>query len=66
MTSRKATREERFSCEINKIKYSKREGRFDQALQMVNNLLHQYPDFPEAMLLKAQILWVGYGKADTG
>lgn len=64
-TSRGISRDERFSGEINKIKFSKREGRFDQALQMVNTLLHEDPDYPEAMLLKAQILWEGYGKADT-
>ena len=64
-TSRRISRDERFSGEINKIKFSKREGRFDPALQMVNTLLHEAPDYPEAMLLKAQILWEGYGKSDT-
>ena len=64
-TSRRISRDERFSGEINKIKFSKREGRFDPALQMVNTVLHEAPDYPEAMLLKAQILWEGYGKADT-
>jgi len=55
--------EDLFRGEIHKIKYSKREGRFDQALQMVNNLLHEDPDNSEAMLLKAQILWEGFGNA---
>ncbi len=63
--SRRTSRDERFSCEINKIKYSKREGRFDQALQLVNGLLDQDTDIPEALLLKAQILWEGHGKADA-
>ena len=56
---------ERFSCEVHKIKYSKREGRFDQALHMVNDLLHEAPDFPEAIFLKAQILWEGFGNASA-
>ena len=63
--SRRISRDERFAGEINKIKFSKREGRFDPALQMANAVLHEAPDYPEAMLLKAQILWEGYGKADT-
>ena len=54
-----------FRGEIHKIKYSKRMGHFDQALQMVNNLLHEDPDNSEAMLLKAQILWEGFGNAPT-
>ena len=32
---------------------------------MVNNLLHQDPDNSEVMLLKAQILWEGFGNAPT-
>ena len=44
---------------------AKERVRFDQALQMVNTLLHEAPDYPEAMLLKAQILWEGFGKAAT-
>ena len=63
--SRRISRDERFAGEINKIKFNKREGRFDPALQMANAVLHEAPDYPEAMLLKAQILWEGYGKADT-
>jgi len=55
----------RFSGEIHKIKYSKRMGHFDQAIQMVNNLLHENPDNSEATLLKAQILWEGFGNAAT-
>lgn len=58
-------RGERFSCEVHKIKYSKREGRFNQALHMVNDLLHEAPDFPEAIFLKAQILWEGFGNASA-
>ena len=58
-------RGERFSCEVHKIKYSKREGRFDQALHMVNDLLHEASDFPEALFLKAQILWEGFGNASA-
>jgi len=40
-------------------------GHFDQALHMVNNLLHENPDNSEAMLLKAQILWEGFENAST-
>ena len=54
-----------FRGEIHKIKYSKRMGHFEQALQMVNNLLHQDPDNSEAILLKAQILWEGFENGPT-
>ena len=47
---------ERFSADLEKIKYSKRMGQFDEALHLVNELLHQDQHFPEALFLKAQIL----------
>lgn len=54
-----------FSADLQKIKYSKRIGHFDEALRLVNELLYQAPDFPEALFLKAHILWEGFGNAEA-
>jgi tetratricopeptide (TPR) repeat protein len=51
--------------DLEKIKYSKRTGHFDDALRLVNELLHREPDFPDAMYLKAHILWEGFENAEA-
>ena len=56
---------ERLSADLEKIKYSKRMGHFDEALRLVNELLHQNKDYPETLFLKAQILWEGFGNAEA-
>ena len=38
--------------------------RFDQALLSIEEALAKDPAYPEALLLKAQILWEGFGDAD--
>jgi len=54
-----------FSADLQKIKYSKRIGHFDEALHLVNELLYKAPDFPDALFLKAHILWEGFGNAEA-
>ncbi len=46
--------------ELVKARLMKASGRFDEALEVVDKTLHRIPDYPEALLLKAQILWEGY------
>lgn len=46
--------------EINKIRFLKRQGNFDKALALVNDVLDQEPNFPEALYLKAHVLWEGF------
>ena len=46
--------------ELVKARLMKGSGRFDEALEVVDKTLHRLPDYPEALLLKAQILWEGY------
>jgi len=43
------------------IRCHKMNKRFDQALRAVNVMLFKNPDFPEALLLKSQILHEGFG-----
>jgi tetratricopeptide (TPR) repeat protein len=48
-------------CELDKIRFSKMNGRFEEAIQMINELLKKAPDYPEALFLKAQIYHEVYG-----
>ena len=52
-----------FLCDIHKVEHSKRQGDFEQALLMVDDLLQKAPDYPEALYLKARILWEGFEDA---
>ena len=55
------TPQERFASELDKIRFHKRKGDFDRALSLVNSALEKEEEFPEALYLKARILWEGYG-----
>lgn len=56
---------EQLAGDLEKIRFSKRQGRFDEALALANDLLKHLPHDPEALLLKAQILHevFGYGES---
>jgi hypothetical protein len=54
------TTQERFAGELDKVRFHKREGEFDRALSLVNKILEKEQEFPEALYLKAQILWEGF------
>ena len=49
--------------ELIKARLLKASGRFDEALAAINSTLSKQPDYPEALLLKAQILWQGFSDA---
>ncbi|MFW5854137.1 MAG: tetratricopeptide repeat protein [Thermodesulfobacteriota bacterium] len=53
--------EERFASEVDKARHLKRREEYDQALRTINGVLQEAPDFPEALYLKARILWEGFG-----
>ena len=38
---------------------------FDQALKVVNQVITKDPQYPEALVLKGQILWEGFHNAET-
>ncbi len=48
------------SAELAKARSSKNKGRFDEALSIINRVLDKDPEFPDALYLKAKILWEGY------
>lgn len=51
---------EQLSGELNQVRHHKMQERFDQALGIVDGVLDKDPDFPDALLLKGQILWEGF------
>ena len=59
------TPQERSAGELDKIRFHKREGDFDRALFLVNKVLEKEQEFPEALYLKAQILWEGFGNGSA-
>lgn len=61
-SSRRATTRESLRADLHKATYSKREGRFQEALSTINAVLDKDPEFPDALLLKARILWEGFGR----
>lgn len=56
----RVTLQEQLEGDLTKARVSKTEKRFADALAMVESVLAQDPEFPDALLLKAQILWEGF------
>ena len=51
---------ERLAGDLNVVRYHRLCNRFDHALLALEAALAKEPDFPEALFLKAQILWEGF------
>ena len=51
---------ERMTGDLNVARYHKLSNQFDDALLKIEAVLAKDPDFPEALYLKAQILWEGF------
>ena len=56
---------ERLEGDLQQVRYHKMNGRFGQAAELIEGVLTQDPEFPDALFLKAQILWEGF-KDSTG
>jgi tetratricopeptide (TPR) repeat protein len=48
-----------------KARYSKRQGRFKEALSIIESALDRDPEFPDALYLKARILWEGFNNHEV-
>lgn len=59
------TPRERLAVDIERAKYFRRLKRYDKGLRIVNRVLEKDEAFPEALLLKAQILLEGFGMHET-
>jgi len=55
------TVKEQLAGNLEKIRYSKRQGRFNEALALANDVLKHLPHDPDTLFLKAQILHEGFG-----
>lgn len=53
--------EEQYGGNLDQARHLKHKEEYDRALEIVNETLRYAPDFPEALYLKAQILYEGYG-----
>jgi tetratricopeptide (TPR) repeat protein len=51
---------EQLAGDLNVVRHHKLFFRFEEALIKIENVLARDPDFPEALFLKARILWEGY------
>lgn len=54
---------EQLESDLQQIRYYKMRKEYDIALRKVNDVLKLDPDFPEALFLKAQIVWEGFGNS---
>jgi len=59
------TAKEKLAGDLEKIRYSKRQGRFNEALALANDVLKHLHNDPEALFLKAQILHEGFGLGES-
>jgi hypothetical protein len=56
---------QRLAGKLDKSRYLKTQGEFTRALEVVNDVLGEDPDFPDALFLKAQILREGFDNLDA-
>lgn len=50
---------------LSQARFNKDNGDYTVAFKYINQVLQKDPDFPEALILKAQILWEGFSRADA-
>ena len=62
-TSGRMDLRERLAGDMERARHSKRKGRFEEALSIIDGVLARDKEFPEALFLKAQILWEGFGRS---
>jgi hypothetical protein len=55
---------EQLAGDLNAVRHHKLFNRFDEALIKIENVLARDPDYPEALFLKARILWEGFEDCD--
>ena len=63
-SSRKVSPRDALSADLERARFSKSKGRFEEALRIINEVIDKDPKYPDALFLKARILWDGFGKRD--
>lgn len=61
-TARQTPLRETLSADLERARYCKREARYHEALDIIEEVLLKDPGFPEALYLKGHILWEGFQK----
>ena len=56
---------EQLESDIQQVRYHKMREEYNVALRKVNEILKLDPEFPDALFLKAQIVWEGFGNSDA-
>ena len=59
-SAKKIPLKEQYSADIARARFCKSRKEYSEALNIINEILENIPDFPEALFLKAQILWEGF------
>ena len=57
------TLHEQLEGPMNRARYYKMQKNFDKALETINDVIEKDPQYPEALFLKATILWEGFGNS---
>jgi len=60
MSSRQSTPRETLAADLEIARQSKRSGEFEKARSKIDGVLEKDSDFPDALYLKAEILWEGF------
>jgi tetratricopeptide (TPR) repeat protein len=59
-TTQKISSREQLSADMARARYNKGKGQFEEALRIINQVLEKDPDYPDALYLKAHILFEGF------
>jgi tetratricopeptide (TPR) repeat protein len=60
--SSRFTDREALSGDLGMAKYHKRDGNYEVALKIISKVLEKDSNYPEALYVKAEILWEGFGR----
>jgi tetratricopeptide (TPR) repeat protein len=52
-----------FIADLEKARHNKANGRYEEALELIEGVLLNASDWPDALYLKAQIEWEGFGNS---
>jgi len=52
-----------FTADLERARHSKANGRYEEANEIIELVLTSAPEWPDALYLKAQIQWEGFGNA---
>ena len=59
------SKREQLESDMQQARYHKINQEYDIALRKVNAILKSDPEYPEALFLKAQIVWEGFGNRES-